>query len=83
MVRVETNLVNTVFTAVDRDRHFITTLRADDLRFSRTTLPRKSVSLSGRLTDRSRWRFWSIPANRRNALSQTKRRPRKHLSNLL
>jgi hypothetical protein len=32
VVRVETNLVNTVFTAVDRDRHFITTLRANDLR---------------------------------------------------
>ena len=32
VVRVETNLVNTLFTAVDKDRHFITTLRAEDVR---------------------------------------------------
>ncbi len=32
VVRVDTNLVNTLFTAVDRDRHFITSLRAEDVR---------------------------------------------------
>jgi VWFA-related protein len=32
VVRVETNLVNTLFTAIDRDNHFITTLRAEDVR---------------------------------------------------
>ncbi|MGH9931436.1 MAG: VWA domain-containing protein, partial [Pyrinomonadaceae bacterium] len=31
VVRVETNLVNTLFTATDRDRHFITSLRAADI----------------------------------------------------
>lgn len=31
VVRVETNLVNTLFTAFDRDRHFITSLRAEDV----------------------------------------------------
>jgi VWFA-related protein len=32
VVRVETNLVNTLFTAVDQERHFITSLRAEDIR---------------------------------------------------
>lgn len=32
VVRVDTELVNTVFTAIDRDHHFVTTLRAEDLR---------------------------------------------------
>ncbi|MEK6282997.1 MAG: VWA domain-containing protein [Acidobacteriota bacterium] len=32
VVRVDTNLVNTLFTAVDKDRHFITSLRAEDIR---------------------------------------------------
>jgi len=51
VVRVETNLVNTVFTAVDRDRHFITTLRADDLRiFENDTA--QDISLFERETDR-------------------------------
>jgi VWFA-related protein len=31
VVRVETNLVNTLFTAVDKDRHFITSLSAGDV----------------------------------------------------
>ncbi len=51
VVRVETNLVNTVFTAVDHDRHFITTLRADDLRiFENDTA--QEISLFERETDR-------------------------------
>src|SRR5687767_123834 len=29
VIRVETNLVNTLFTAVDKDRHFITSLRSE------------------------------------------------------
>jgi VWFA-related protein len=32
VVRVDTDLVNTLFTAIDQDRHFITTLRAEDVR---------------------------------------------------
>lgn len=51
VVRVETNLVNTVFTAVDRDRHFITTLRADDLRIYENDTP-QTISLFERETDR-------------------------------
>jgi VWFA-related protein len=31
VVRVETNLVNTLFTAIDSERHFITSLRAQDV----------------------------------------------------
>lgn len=31
IVRVDTNLVNTLFTAFDRDRHFLTSLRAEDV----------------------------------------------------
>ncbi|MCM3903692.1 MAG: VWA domain-containing protein [Pyrinomonadaceae bacterium] len=51
VVRVETNLVNTVFTAVDRDRHFVTTLRADDLRIYENDAP-QTISLFERETDR-------------------------------
>ena len=51
VVRVETNLVNTVFTAVDRDRHFITTLRANDLRIYENDAP-QTISLFERETDR-------------------------------
>jgi Ca-activated chloride channel homolog len=51
IVRVETNLVNTVFTAVDRNRHFITTLRADDVRIYENGTP-QTVSLFERETDR-------------------------------
>ncbi len=32
VVRVDTNLVNTLFTAVDKERRFITSLRAEDIR---------------------------------------------------
>ena len=51
VIRVETNLVNTVFTAVDRDRHFITTLRANDLRIYENDAP-QTISLFERETDR-------------------------------
>jgi VWFA-related protein len=51
VIRVETNLVNTVFTAVDRDRHFITTLRANDLRIYENDTP-QTISLFERETDR-------------------------------
>lgn len=51
VIRVETNLVNTVFTAVDRDRHFITTLRANDLRIYENETP-QTISLFERETDR-------------------------------
>ncbi|MDQ3666834.1 MAG: VWA domain-containing protein [Acidobacteriota bacterium] len=51
VVRVDTNLVNTVFTAVDRDRRFITSLRASDLRiFENDAL--QTISLFERETDR-------------------------------
>ena len=51
VIRVETNLVNTVFTAVDRDRHFITTLRADDLKIYEND-SQQTISLFERETDR-------------------------------
>lgn len=51
VVRVETNLVNTIFTAVDKDRHFITTLRADDLRIYENDAA-QTISLFERETDR-------------------------------
>lgn len=51
VVRVETNLVNTVFTAVDRDRHFITTLKADDLKIYENDA-QQTISLFERETDR-------------------------------
>jgi VWFA-related protein len=51
VVRVETNLVNTVFTAVDRDRHFITSLRAEDMRVLENDVP-QPISLFERETDR-------------------------------
>ena len=51
VVRVETNLVNTLFTAVDKDRHFITSLRAEDVRISENEVV-QPVSLFERETDR-------------------------------
>lgn len=51
VVRVETNLVSTVFTAVDRNRHFITTLRANDLKIYENDAP-QTVSLFERETNR-------------------------------
>jgi Ca-activated chloride channel homolog len=51
VVRVETNLVNTVFTAVDRERHFVTTIRANDLRIYENDVP-QAITLFERETDR-------------------------------
>lgn len=51
VVRVETDLVNTLFTAVDRDRHFVTTLRAEDVRIFENDAP-QTVSMFQRETDR-------------------------------
>lgn len=51
VVRVETNLVNTLFTAIDKDRHFITSLRASDVGIFENDVP-QTVSLFERETDR-------------------------------
>src|SRR6266508_290117 len=51
VVRVETNLVNTLFTAVDKDRHFITSLRVEDVRIFENDVA-QPVSLFERETDR-------------------------------
>ena len=50
-MRVETNLVNTLFTAIDQDRHFITTLRAADIAIFENDVA-QTVSLFERETDR-------------------------------
>ena len=51
VVRVETNLVNTLFTAVDKDRHFVTSLGAGDVRIFENNVV-QPVSLFERVTDR-------------------------------
>ena len=51
VVRVDTNLVNTLFTAVDKERHFITSLRAEDIRIFENDVP-QPVSIFERETDR-------------------------------
>lgn len=51
VVRVETNLVNTLFTAIDADRHFITSLRAEDIAIFENDVA-QPVSLFERQTDR-------------------------------
>jgi VWFA-related protein len=51
VVRVDTDLVNTLFTAIDKDRHFLTTLRPEDLRISENGVE-QSVTLFERETDR-------------------------------
>jgi hypothetical protein len=51
VVRVETDLVNTLFTAVDKDRHFVTTLHAEDVRIFENDAP-QTVSMFQRETDR-------------------------------
>lgn len=51
VVRVETNLVNTLFTAIDKDRHFITSLRAADIEIFENDSP-QAISLFERETDR-------------------------------
>lgn len=51
VVRVETNLVNTLFTAIDKERHFITSLRAADIEIFENDSP-QAISLFERETDR-------------------------------
>ena len=51
VIRVDTDLVNTVFTAVDQDRHFVTTLKANDLRVLENQTP-QDISLFERETNR-------------------------------
>lgn len=51
VVRVDTNLVNTLFTAVDKDQHFITSLQAGDVRVFENDIP-QPVSVFERETDR-------------------------------
>jgi len=51
VVRVETDLVNTVFTAVDSDHHFVTSLRPEDVRVFENDVP-QTVSIFQRETDR-------------------------------
>jgi VWFA-related protein len=51
VVRVETDLVNTLFTAVDKDRHFVTSLRSEDVRIFENDVP-QTVSVFQRETDR-------------------------------
>lgn len=51
VIRVETNLVNTLFTAVDQERHFVTSLRAEDVRIFENDVP-QTISLFQRETDR-------------------------------
>ncbi len=51
VVRVETDLVNTLFTAVDKDRRFVTSLRPEDVRIFENDVP-QPVSVFQRETDR-------------------------------
>ncbi len=51
VIRVETDLVTTLFTAVDQDRHFVTTLRPEDVRISENDVA-QTVSMFQRETDR-------------------------------
>jgi len=51
VVRVETNLVNTLFTAVDKERHFVTSLRASDIQIFENDSP-QATSLFERETER-------------------------------
>ena len=51
VIRVETDLVNSLFTATDKDRHFITTLRAADITIFENDVP-QTISLFERETDR-------------------------------
>ena len=51
VVRVETNLANALFTATDKDRHFITSLRAADIGIFENDVA-QTISLFERETDR-------------------------------
>ncbi len=51
VIRVETNLVSTTFTAVDKDRHFITSLQPEDVRILENDVA-QPVSIFERETNR-------------------------------
>jgi Ca-activated chloride channel homolog len=51
VVRVDTELVNTIFTAIDRDHRFVTTLRAEDLRILEDEMEQE-ISIFERKTER-------------------------------
>ena len=51
VIRVETNLVNTLFTAVDKDRHFVTTLKSEDVRIYENDVA-QTISVFERETNR-------------------------------
>jgi VWFA-related protein len=51
VIRVDTNLVNTLFTAIDKEGHFITSLRGEDIRIFENDVP-QTVSIFERETDR-------------------------------
>jgi len=51
VIRVETDLVNSLFTATDKDRHFITSLRAADVAIFENDVA-QTISLFERETDR-------------------------------
>ncbi len=51
VIRVDTNLVNTLFTAVDKDRHFLTSLKSEDVRIFENNVA-QTISLFERETDR-------------------------------
>ncbi len=51
VLRVETDLVNTLFTAIDRDRQFVKTLRKEDLRILEDGVE-QDIALFERETDR-------------------------------
>jgi len=51
VIRVDTDLVNTLFTAVDKDRHFITSLRSEDIRIFEDGVE-QDISLFEREVDR-------------------------------
>lgn len=51
VIRVDTDLVNTLFTAVDKDRHFITSLRSEDVRIFEDGVE-QDISLFEREVDR-------------------------------
>ena len=51
VIRVDTNLVNTLFTAVDQDRHFVTSLASADVRIFENNVE-QPVRLFERETDR-------------------------------
>ena len=44
VVRIETDLVNILFTAIDKDKHFVTTLRQEDIRITEDGVPQDIFS---------------------------------------